>query len=52
MGQAYTWYAVAAALDIEGAAEARDEAFDDVDEADIVNLQEEATTLFDAFVKQ
>ena len=52
MGQAYTWYAVAAALDIEGAAEARDEAFDDVDEADIVDLQEEATTLFDAFVKQ
>ena len=51
-GQIYVWYAVAAALDIEGAAEARDEALDDIDDDQIVTLQEEARSLFDTFVKQ
>ena len=51
-GQIYVWYAVAAALDIKGASEARDEAFDDIDDDQIVTLQEEARSHFDTFVKQ
>lgn len=47
----YIWYAIAAALNLEGGFEARDEAYENLDgDAEIVALQTEANKRFNAFV--
>ena len=45
---AYIWYAIAAALGLEGALDARDEARDNVEDVRIVDLQLEAGTIYES----
>ena len=45
--RAYVWYAIGAALGLEGAIDARDDALGDVDSEKIVDLQNEAGTIFE-----
>jgi len=49
---AYIWYAIAAAVGLEGAAEARDEAMDNLADANITELQAEAGKLFEGLELQ
>ena len=49
---AYIWYAIAAAVGLEGAAEARDEAMDNLEDANISELQAEAGKLFEGLELQ
>lgn len=44
---AYIWYAIAAAVGMDGAIEARDEAMDNLEDGDITALQEQAGKLFE-----
>ena len=46
-GQAYIWYAIAAAIGIDGSIAARDEVMDNVDDEEIIELQREAGTIFE-----
>ena len=45
---AYIWYSIAAALGLEGALDARDEARDNVEDERIVDLQLEAGTIYES----
>ena len=49
---AYIWYAIAAAVGLEGAAEARDEAMNNLEDANITELQAEASKLFEGLELQ
>jgi TPR repeat protein len=49
---AYIWYAIAAAVGLEGAIEARDEALDNLEDANITELQAEAGKLFEGLELQ
>ena len=44
---AYVWFSISAALGLEGALEARDDARDNVDDEKIVDLQREAGTIYE-----
>ena len=45
---AYVWFSISAALGLEGALEARDDARDNVEEERIVDLQSEAGTIYES----
>ena len=45
---AYVWYSISAALGLEGALEARDDARENVDDEKIVDLQSEAGTIYES----
>ena len=45
---AYVWFSISAALGLEGALEARDDARDNVDNEKIVDLQSEAGTIYES----
>ena len=45
---AYVWFSISAALGLEGALEARDDARDNVDDEKIVDLQGEAGTIYES----
>ena len=45
---AYVWFSISAALGLEGALEARDDARDNVDDEKIVDLQSEAGTIYES----
>ena len=45
---AYIWYSIAAALGLDGALDARDEARDNVEDERIVDLQLEAGTIYES----
>ena len=45
---AYVWFSISAALGLEGALEARDDAGDNVDDEKIVDLQSEAGTIYES----
>ena len=45
---AYVWFSISAALGLDGALEARDEARDNVDDEKIVDLQSEAGTIYES----
>ena len=45
---AYIWYSIAAALGLEGAFDARDDARDNVEDERIVELQLEAGTIYES----
>ena len=45
---AYVWYSISAALGLEGALEARDDARENVDGEKIVDLQSEAGTIYES----
>jgi len=47
---AYIWYSIGAALGLEGALEARDEARENVEDEKIVDLQREAGTIYESLV--
>jgi TPR repeat protein len=49
---AYIWYAIAAAVGMDGAVEARDEAMDNLEDANITELQAEAGKLFEGLELQ
>ena len=45
---AYVWFSISAALGLDGALEARDDARDNVDDEKIVDLQSEAGTIYES----
>ncbi len=45
---AYVWFSISAALGLQGALEARDDARDNVDDEKIVDLQSEAGTIYES----
>ena len=47
---AYIWYSIGAALGLEGALEARDDARENVEDEKIVDLQREAGTIYESLV--
>jgi TPR repeat protein len=49
---AYIWYAIAAAVGMDGAVEARDEAMDNLEDTNITELQAEAGKLFEGLELQ
>ena len=45
-GQAYVWYSIAAAMKLKGAYQARNDAAENVEPEDLIDLQQEATQIF------
>ena len=45
-GQAYVWYAIGAAMKLEGAYQARNDAAENLEPEDLIDLQEEAAQIF------